>query len=108
MLEKPAIATTAGVATLGAWILVFRYVPKAIADWSANAAVACWVLMNLLWMLADQYDRPALHGYAMVAVVGSLALVCVALWKGGLDGPALQLFRRFRIRSIARRRHFSG
>ena len=98
MLEQPAAATVAGVFSLAAWLLVFRYLPRKLAEWAANGAVACWVVMNLFWMLADQYERPMLTRPALVAFALSFVLLVVALWEGGLRGPALQIFRRFRLK----------
>jgi hypothetical protein len=98
MLEWAEMSTASGGLTLALYAGVFRYIPRTIADWSANGAVALWVLMNLLWMLGDQYEQPGFKTAALWTVAVSFVLLGVAVWKGGLTGPILQRFRRFRLR----------
>jgi hypothetical protein len=98
MLEWAEVSTACGVLTLGLYGAVFRYIPRTVADWSANGAVALWVLMNLLWMIGDQFEWPALKTAALWTVAASFLLLGAAVWKGGLTGPILERFRRFRFR----------
>jgi len=91
-------STACGALTLALYGAVFRYIPRTAADWAANGAVALWVLMNLLWMVGDQYEQPGLKTAALWTVATSFVLLGVAVWKGGLTGPILERFRRFRLR----------
>ncbi len=97
MLGQVPVATAFGVATLGIQSALFRLLPSTVAEGTANGAVTAWVAMNLLWMLGDEYERPALIHSAAAVFGVSLILLALAVWKGGLAGPALQRFRRFRI-----------
>jgi hypothetical protein len=98
MLEWAEMSTASGGLTLGLYAAVFRYIPRTLADWSANGAVALWVLMNLLWMLGDQFEVAWFKTAALWTVAVSFLLLGTAVWKGGLTGPILQRFRRFRFR----------
>lgn len=101
MVEWAEVSTASGGLTLALYAAVFRYIPRTVADWSANGAVTLWVLMNLLWMLGDQFEMPGLKTAALWAVAVSFLLLGTAVWKGGLTGPILQRFRRFRLRPAA-------
>jgi hypothetical protein len=90
----------AGVVTLGLQVGVFRYLPRTRADWSANAAVACWVVMNLFWMLGDAYERRVFFHIATLSVAASFLLLGWAVWEGGWRGPVVERFRRFRFRRL--------
>lgn len=98
MLEWAAASTVLGAVTLLLHLAVFRFAPRTAAEWSANGAVTLWVLMNLLWMIGDQYERPELKSAALATVALSFVFLGVSVWKGGLTGPILQRFRRFRLR----------
>lgn len=98
MLEWAATSTALGAVTLLLHLAVFRYAPRTPAEWSANGAVTLWVLMNLLWMVGDQYEHPELKSAALATVGLSFVLLGISVWKGGLTGPVLQRFRRLRLR----------
>ncbi len=97
MWERAEWATIAGALTLLAWLWVFRYL-RGFAEHAANGAVVCWVAMNLLWMLSDQYEWPALRPFAAAAVGVSFLLIFAVVWKSRWNWAALRLFRRFRLR----------
>jgi hypothetical protein len=97
MLEWTVSSAVAGALALLLHIAAFRYTPRNVADQTASAAVSCWVLMNLLWMLGDAYERPAWKDAALLVVLVSFALLAVSVWAGGLRGPILQRFRRFKL-----------
>lgn len=101
MVEQPEASAAAGVVTLVLQAVLFRYIPRNSAEWAANGAVTCWVLMNLLWMLGDQWERPALVTAAWVPVIASFGLLAVALWSGGFSGPVTRRFRRFRFHRLS-------
>lgn len=100
MVEQPEASAAAGVVTLILQTVLFRYIPHNTAEWAANGAVTCWVLMNLLWMLGDQWERPALVTAAWGPVIASFVLLAVALWSGGFSGPVMRRFRRFRFHRL--------
>jgi len=100
MVEQPEASAAAGVVTLILQAVLFRYIPRSTAEWAANGAVTCWVLMNLLWMLGDQWERPVLVTAAWVPVIASFVLLATALWSGGLSGPVTRRFRRFRFHRL--------
>lgn len=93
-------ATCAGGLALLLHLAVFRYAPRTVAEQSANAAVSCWVLMNLFWMLGDELERPGWKTAALYIVLASFVLLTVSVWTGGLRGPVLQRFRRFKFRRL--------
>lgn len=100
MVEQPEASAAAGIVTLILQAVIFRYIPRNTAKWAANGAVACWLLMNLLGMLGDQWERPALVTAAWAPVIASIVLLAVALWSGGLSGLVTRRFRRFRFHRL--------
>ena len=101
MLEWAATSTVLGVATWILHLMVYRFTPPATGERAAHTAVTLWVVMNLLWMTGDQFERPELKPAALGAVALSFVFLGVAVWQGGLTGPFLQRFRRLRFRSAA-------
>ncbi len=98
MTEQIGLAMLAGFLTLAAWIYVYRFLPRRLPEVCANGAVIAWVVMNFLWMAGDEFELPYLKHGALAAITSSFLLLGVAIWKDGLEGGVLRLFRRLRFR----------
>ena len=48
------------IPTVLANLMVFRYTKKSVPQMSITAAMAAWVLMNTLWIIADFNDYAAI------------------------------------------------
>ena len=97
LIEWPWAGSAAGAVGLTAHLVVFRYLPRNAAVWTANGSATCWLLMNFLWMVGESHH---LDGPLLAAkLVGSVAVVllAVSVWTGGLSGPVMQQFRRIKV-----------
>lgn len=98
MLDYSAAAVMCGLISLVSWIWSLDLV-KDPAERAASGAIVQWVLMNLIWMTADQYDMPDLRRWAVLTALLSLAMILYSLHLAGWNFSVARFFRRFRARS---------
>jgi hypothetical protein len=101
MLGLGGAAYTLVPPTLALHWAAFRYTERSVVEMSVTASVNCWVLMNVLWMVADLDGRSALLVPARLAFAAGLALLLLAGLRaraaGDLLRSALGRFRRLRM-----------
>jgi hypothetical protein len=97
MLGLGGVARALVVPTVLAHWAAFRYTERSLVDMAVTASVNCWVLMNVLWMVADLEQRPALLGPARAALAAGIVLLLLAGFRARATGELLkQAFGRFR------------
>lgn len=101
MLGLGGMARALVLPTVVAHWAAFRYTERSLVDMAVTASVNCWVLMNVLWMVADLEDRPVLLGPARVALGAGIVLLLLAALRARATGDLLKhtlgRFRRLRI-----------
>lgn len=101
MLGLGAAARALVLPTVVAHGAAFRYTERSLVDMAVTASVNCWVLMNVLWMIADLEDRPGLLPAARLAFAAGLALLLLAGARTRATGDLLKRtlgrFRRLRM-----------
>lgn len=89
--------TVAGVAGFACLLGVLRLLPRDMATQTAASSAACWLLMNLFWMIGESYTLPSLILTAQLIGAVAVGLLGVSVWSGGLGGPVMQQFRRIKV-----------
>ena len=101
MLALPGPARALALPTLAAHWAAFRYTERSVVELAVTGSVNCWVLMNVLWMIADLDHRPALLAGARLAFAAGLGLLVLAGVRARAAGELLRKtlgrFRRLRV-----------
>lgn len=97
LIEWPWAGSAAGAVGLAAHLVVFRYLSRNAAVWTANGSASCWLLMNFLWMVGESYQLPGPITAAKWVGSVAVALLALSVWSGGLSGPVMQQFRRIKV-----------
>ncbi len=83
-------------------VAVLRFIPRTVAEWSVNGAVLCWLMMNFSWLLSE-FQGGYVVRIGQTMGVSGFVLLGIAIWTGGLAGPAVQRFRRLKIWGLGTR-----
>jgi len=98
LIEWIASATFAGLLSLTGWLIAFRYVPRTVPDLAVNGAVVLWLVMNILWMLGEEFRQGLLLRGALVSVILSFVLLGLAVSRSEWRATVIEMFRRLRFR----------
>jgi hypothetical protein len=100
MLELALAAKAMVLPTLIVNLLAFRFAKRSFGQLSVVAAMNCWLVMNIFWMLGDLAKDPRPIAVARVMFVLGIVLLGLAVAWGATRPERLTTvlahFRRFR------------
>ena len=101
MLNQALPAKAMVLPALAVNLFVFRYTKRSFSHFSVVAAMNCWLVMNICWMVGDLDKDPKPLAAARVMFVLGMVLLTLAVGRDAMHPERLTKvlahFRRLRI-----------